>query len=76
MFDQRLATALNLGLRSHAWHDTVFLWIEWGISFLADDTLVAMFTRGLVDEGRCGKVPQFTRNAAATGELVDNNLQG
>ena len=76
MFEQRLATALNLGLRSHAWHDTVFLWIESDISFLAGDASVAMVTRGLVDEGRCGKVPLFTRNAAVTGELVDNDLQG
>ena len=71
-----LQPLLNLGLRSHAWYDTVFLWIELDIPFLVDDTLVVMVTRGLVDEGRCGIVPQFTRNAAATGELVDNNLQG
>ena len=47
-----------------------------GHFFLADDASVAMVTRGLVDEGRCGKVPLFTRNAAVTGELVDNDLQG
>ncbi len=71
-----LQPLLNLGLRSHAWHNTVFLWIESDIPFLADDTLVAMVTRGLVDEGQCGKVPLFTRNATLTGELVDNDLQG
>ena len=28
VFEQRFATALNLGLLSHAWRDTVCLWIE------------------------------------------------
>ena len=47
MFEQRLATALNLPLLSHSWRDNVFLWIELAIPFLADDTLVATVTSGL-----------------------------